>query len=69
MYYVLFKEMDSAARKERFKKYILRKMNTNLTKFSEKLLRMLSKMVIKKPVKCLVRYKSKLKLSSNYIWK
>lgn len=53
MYYVLFKEIDSVSRKERFKKYILRKINNNLTKFSEKLLYMLLKMVIKKSVKFL----------------
>lgn len=67
MYYVLFKEIDSVARRQRFKKYILRKINTNLTKISEKFLCMLSKMIIKKSVKFLLRYKSKLKLSSNYI--
>lgn len=60
MYYVLFKEIDSVARKERFKKYILRKINTNLTKFSEKLLCMLLKIIINKSVKFLVRYKSKI---------
>lgn len=60
MYYVLFKEIESVSRKERFKKYILRKINTNLTKFSEKLLYILWKMIIKKSVKFLVRYKSKI---------
>lgn len=60
MYYVLFKEIDSVSRKERFKKYILRKINNNLTKFSEKLLCMLLKMVIKKSVKFLAWYKSKI---------
>lgn len=60
MYYVLFKEIDSVSRKERFKKYILRKINTNLTKFSEKLLCIVLKMIIKKFVKFLVRYKSKI---------
>lgn len=60
MYYVLFKEIDSVSRKERFKKYILREINTNLTKFSEKLLCILLKMIIKKSVKFLVRYKNKI---------
>lgn len=60
MYYVLFKEIESVSRKERFKKYILRKINTNLTKFSEKLLYILWKMIIKKSVKFLVRYKNKI---------
>lgn len=60
MYYVLFKEIESVSRKERFKKYILRKINTNLTKFSEKLLCILLKMIIKKSVKFLVRYKNKI---------
>lgn len=60
MYYVLFKEIDSVSRKERFKKYILREINTNLTRFSEKLLCILLKMIIKKSVKFLVRYKNKI---------
>lgn len=54
MYYVLFKEIDSVARKQRFKKYILRKINTNVRKISEKFLCMLSKMIIKKSVKFLL---------------